>query len=82
MAAAVRQPDSHPSLDAALNLLWPGLGQLNHDRPAGIYFALAALILVVAFAAYPDSRRLIGIAVAVLTVRSMADVLMVVPHRS
>ena len=70
-------------MDAALNLLRPGLGQLNQARSAAaIRVAFAALILVVALAAYPDSRRLIGIAVAVLTVWSMADVLMAAPHRS
>jgi hypothetical protein len=83
MVAAVREPDSHAAMDTALNLLWPGLGQLNQGRtgPAAC-LAFETFVLVVVFGAYPDSRTLMGIAIAVLTVWSMADVLIAARHRS
>jgi hypothetical protein len=61
-------------MDAALNLIWPGLGQLNQGRtrPAA-YFALEAAVLVALFAALPLSRAILGVLIAGLTLWSMID---------
>lgn len=76
MVAAVRQTDNHPAMDAALNLLWPGFGQLCQGRTAaGGCFTLAALALFVVFGAWPAARTFTGTLVLALTLWSIVDVL-------
>ena len=76
MVAAVRQTDNHAAMDAAFNLLWPGLGQLHQGRTvAAAYFALEALALVVVFGAWPTARILTGVLIVALTLWSIVDVL-------
>jgi TM2 domain-containing membrane protein YozV len=76
MVAAARQTDNHAAMDAALNLLWPGLGQFSQGRTvAGGYFAVEALALVVVFGVWPAVRALAGILIVALTLWSILDVL-------
>lgn len=68
--------DKSSGMDAVLNLLWPGLGQLNQGRTlAGGCFAIEALGLVVLWGAWPEGQAVVGSLVLALTAWSIVDVL-------
>ncbi len=60
--------------DAGLNLLWPGLAQVEQGRTlTGMYFAIEAVLVGAVFLWVPEARLATGLAGAVLVAWSMAD---------
>ncbi len=60
--------------DAALSLVWPGLGQLHQGRTtAGIYFIAESLTLVAAFVWAPGWRVLAAVTFAAIAIWAIAD---------
>jgi hypothetical protein len=75
VVAALRDSRSTVVLDAVLNLVWPGLGQLNQGRSrVAACFALEAAGLVALFGLFPASRLPIGVTIVAITIWSMAEV--------
>jgi hypothetical protein len=63
-----------PFDDAALSLLWPGLGQLGEGRlRAGTYFTLETIGILVAMAALSPRDGAVVAAVLVITLWAVLD---------
>lgn len=73
MVAALR--DVHrPRLDAGLNLIWPGLGQLHQGRVVAAFaFGLLTAGMAAAFVAWPSDRAVAGAALLAVTIWSIYD---------
>lgn len=73
MVAALRDVQ-RPLLDAGLNLIWPGLGQLHQGRiVAAVAFGLSTAGLAAALLAWPPERAVAGVALLAVTVWSIYD---------
>ena len=82
MVAAPAMPGPDAVADAALNLLWPGFGQLSQGRTAsGIAFALQTLFWVGLCVALPDWRVVGEVGIAAITLWSVVDAFVVARRR-